>query len=985
MDANAVNRCWLSLAQERRREIAAEMLERIDPDLRGLLVEALARAMKVRSLTLHQRSVPKLVPDLALHFTRLSFESRMLAVAAMFQGHERMSDFNTAIGFDPEDPGSGSPAGFRLSDLDAYRRDHGVDLLRLALSFVVATSRNRAVEIAAAHALRELELELDASRGTSRGLGRGQPGRLMQEPADDVAERVVGTPGRDAAVGSSVPCPDDGGQVGEGLGPDDVAANAPEIRPDAGEPSDDPGVDSAEGAPNSDLRPADQVWEEAGESCLAASESDEESAIPDDWGLTDSRDEELDRLVIRAVVAHASGEFGAMRADEIRRLVDSLIALNTGRFRSYFHLGFSDALLVGEAQETESGINQPRRAWYLCGFLLGKRRQVDDDRFLQGIDALSESDLEALRSPMARGAIQKLGPSVVEAAFACRRYALAADWALVCGAFDKAVTDRATILALREPSDQPSENQALLGGCMQIRHAAAERLDAPRILEPLQELACSLVGSLWQSGGIAAARGMEPPAGFSSAGAEGVWIEALLRFGLKRPEELVPTDLPQLEQLAVHFIAVEAGDDGLPAYAVLRDLYGWLQRSATSVGPAARREAATLLGRAYDCSAALRVDAARRARHALVPSLELAEIIELLGAILACLAGDDTEIRLGVSRVDRWLRDRGRLPRPILKQVLENAILAGSADVASLHRGLVQRYGAEAFDLADLGEVASNPGAREAFMALLEDAATLAPEKRWSLSRVIGRAVARGAADTELARRCGDELCEITESRPQQFGAELMLELVDDVWREVYEEEELESRLISVAGLRGEYGEVGQLLQRQLSRALAEGALPLACDCVEILDGRGLGNFVSGEQRAWLRSQVDSAAAGEEMPSDRPVRILFVGGNEIQARWDAEIRGQVAARAPGVGVEFIHSGWSSNWGVFVDEVERKVDGCSAIVLMRFVRTILGEKVRRLASERGKPWIACSGHGRASIERAIIEAARVARALRIRAS
>lgn len=982
MDVNGVTRFWLSIDQERRRVIAAEMLDRMGPDLRSLLVEALARAMRMRSISLHRRPVPKLAPDLALHFTRLPFREQMIAVAAVFTEHPRMSDFNAAIGFDAESPDSlAASSGFQLSDLDSYRGKHGAEVLRLALAYVSATSSRGPIQAAASRALRELEAELDQNqRRRASGELQPPPGSMQERPAD-----LTATHGGEADAHRRPSSAQDAAASEQ--------ADQPAALPNTGEEGDPDSPACVDGAEQQGESPPSAV-ERIGKSVDAlegseipvaagavdsSTEADALESDPSDWMMRESRDEELDRLVIRAVVAHASGEYGAMRADEIRRLVDGLIALNTGRYRSYFHLGFSDALLGGEAQQTESGINQPRRAWYLCGFLLGKRRQIDDETFLERIDQLSESDHESLRSAMAIAAVRKLGPTVVEAAFASRRYALAAEWLMQCGAYDKGIAERATRTALREPSDDAEENQSLLSNCIGIRQQAADRLEAPSILDPVLELALSLAGSLWQQGGVAAARGFMAEGGFSKFGAEGRWIDAQLRYGLRRADELIPADVEQLERLALHFATVEDPDEGgLPAYSILRDLYGWLHRSANGVGDAARTEAAALLGRAQECRAALHMDAARRARHGLIRATELAEILDLLSAIVACIAGDDAEVRDGAARVDRWLHERGRLPRPLLRQVLENAIIAGSPDSASLHRGIVQRYGAEAIDLTDLGTVASNPGAREAFMALLRDTEMLAPEKRWSLSRAIGRAVARGAVDTELARRCGDELCELAESRPQQFGSDFMQEFSGEPWSDVYDEEELESRLISVAELRGEYEDVGQFLQRQLARALAEGALPLANDCVELLDARGLGGFVSTEQRVWLASQMSAAASSREIAAGRPVRILFVGGNEVQARWDDEVRSEVARQAPGVGVDFIHSGWGSNWGVFVAEVERKVDQCSAIVLMRFVRTILGEKVRRIASDRDKPWIACSGHGKASVERAILEAARVAR-------
>ena len=107
-----------------------------------------------------------------------------------------------------------------------------------------------------------------------------------------------------------------------------------------------------------------------------------------------------------------------------------------------------------------------------------------------------------------------------------------------------------------------------------------------------------------------------------------------------------------------------------------------------------------------------------------------------------------------------------------------------------------------------------------------------------------------------------------------------------------------------------------------------------------------------------------------------PARILFVGGNESQERYEASLRADFLERNPGSTIDFTH--WSSNWGRQIDEVKPKLAQYSAMVLMRFVRTQMGRELRRLGTRFDLPWVACTGHGRESLRRAIENAARVAR-------
>lgn len=67
----------------------------------------------------------------------------------------------------------------------------------------------------------------------------------------------------------------------------------------------------------------------------------------------------------------------------------------------------------------------------------------------------------------------------------------------------------------------------------------------------------------------------------------------------------------------------------------------------------------------------------------------------------------------------------------------------------------------------------------------------------------------------------------------------------------------------------------------------------------------------------------------------------------------------------------------------LERVENQIRRADAVVLMQFVRTGMGQHVRKLASEHGKPWIPCTGHGLSALQRSITEAILVA--ARIQAS
>lgn len=106
-----------------------------------------------------------------------------------------------------------------------------------------------------------------------------------------------------------------------------------------------------------------------------------------------------------------------------------------------------------------------------------------------------------------------------------------------------------------------------------------------------------------------------------------------------------------------------------------------------------------------------------------------------------------------------------------------------------------------------------------------------------------------------------------------------------------------------------------------------------------------------------------------------PVMVLVVGGNEIQSRDAERVVQKVKQDDPCVNLEFVHSGWTSNWNKHLVEVKRRLDaGCDALVILRFMRTQLGRSVRAECGRRQVPWRFCWSGGQSGIIDAVHRAA-----------
>ena len=121
----------------------------------------------------------------------------------------------------------------------------------------------------------------------------------------------------------------------------------------------------------------------------------------------------------------------------------------------------------------------------------------------------------------------------------------------------------------------------------------------------------------------------------------------------------------------------------------------------------------------------------------------------------------------------------------------------------------------------------------------------------------------------------------------------------------------------------------------------------------------------------------------EELDPDAPIVIVYVGGDEQQARIQKSVNDHVQGRYGGlVKVEWVHIDWGANWPKDAARVDAFLhSGADAVVLLQWLRTNMGKRVRKSCGEHDVPWVSCTG-GRTSSIRAIDEAVQVVCRLRL---
>jgi hypothetical protein len=118
-------------------------------------------------------------------------------------------------------------------------------------------------------------------------------------------------------------------------------------------------------------------------------------------------------------------------------------------------------------------------------------------------------------------------------------------------------------------------------------------------------------------------------------------------------------------------------------------------------------------------------------------------------------------------------------------------------------------------------------------------------------------------------------------------------------------------------------------------------------------------------------------------PEGDPVSVVFVGGREEQARVASLVESDLTERFDDrVSITWFYPGWTSGWATDADRIAGALAEVHVAVVMSLVRTGLGERVRRDARFYDVPWVACTGHGRASMTRAVTAAVAVVDELRV---
>lgn len=676
----------------------------------------------------------------------------------------------------------------------------------------------------------------------------------------------------------------------------------------------------------------------------------------------------LDRLILETIVDARQGVAGALSKKRLTKAIDEFVSLNGRRWQSYFHAGFRDAEFGMPLGEKLPARDEQRARWYWAGVVQGFARSNSWARIAEAYDsngtvrALGDGSDRASRGAgvCIAEALWKLDrsaelPGFVHIALARRPNV----YKLLLEAGTESLRSRSPVVA--------QEIFALL-----MKSAEASKVvsrHAPTVRRRMAH--CHrLLGEHQRAEGLL--RGILGDGGDPEIHAMVHADLGLLKGRFTLLDEVrIPADEMERPDLVERLGAGE--QDFRNAIANPDAVYashghyclGVLALTNDAWGDQRFEEAAMHLERAH---------AHIRSKQNYPPSL-VAQI-ELYLGIAKTQLFEAGEIDHAAHLIAAGLKG-ATMPNYFVARVVENLALSETS-IAAVAEPMLASGGDDVLDaLAATGIAATHAPLAE---KLRERAQR--PNQPKALAAADLRAALRGflgVGDIEMASQVLDELERLAVGG---FGVTEFLELLDqpDSYDPAWGREDAAVASARCLETDGRYDEALAQLRRVFHTYMHRDDIQNAAGILDRIRSYGLEAemFHNLEARYAAVTREDTPEQRDHETND-PVTVLFVGGDEVEAKRADRVRSKVASRDPNTTVEFLHTGWSSGWNRHVDEIKRRIEYCDAVVVTRFIRTMLGGHVRSLCGKHDVPWRFCWGRGQGTVTGSVVAAANAARA------
>ena len=695
----------------------------------------------------------------------------------------------------------------------------------------------------------------------------------------------------------------------------------------------------------------------------------------------------LDRLLIQAILDAAQGVSGALSRDEVDRAVEEFVRLNGRRALSYYHAGFRDTVF-GESPAPEGpALDRDGKRFYWAGAIQGWARTRSWPSIVREYDgrdvvrdlgdgsdfASAEAVEPTVRALTDEGRLAELARFVRMPALSGRLelYELLLNTA---------------IGRLRAKDAQEARPVLdLLVKAAEAMEGDGESARAPLFLEARRRQAQCLRQLNERHGAEAALRALlkleldekmkslvKADLGLVASGFSALW-----EVRLPLAQDDLETIVEKLSLGEEHFRAAAAED-------VAEASHGRYCLGVLAVAQAAEGGAEALGGDDYrealeHLSKARSVFLGRRERYASIcPDADLYLGVASIGNL------SREGLAQGPQIMVEGMKAGAKLP-PYLVAPLVDAMEFADQDAQRLVYNTVVR--AEDDSMLDIA-AASEPvleHCRSAVEAL--QARGRKRNRPGNLAAADLRAALHGRVANGEHEAAAELLNDLESLAQRGAGAEELAELLSDPARyePAWSREDAAMALAHSHESQGRYDKATEILRdyfHQYASQGTEAGLHDAYGILQKIKQFGIDQSIYKDMQdrydalASSSAQVEAEADHDERPE---VKVLIVGGNEVQARAEEQVRKKLHRTHPHVRVEFIHTGWGSNWQKPLEEFVRKLPVFDAVVIMRFMRTELGKRIRRACVNH--PWRSCWGPGQMAQVEAAIKASEAASPMR----
>ena len=700
---------------------------------------------------------------------------------------------------------------------------------------------------------------------------------------------------------------------------------------------------------------------------------------------------EIDLVFIDMVVQSVDEQHGTRSPGDIGKIIQEFARLNAMRHQSRYLLGFHAAMTGAELPPRSGAENDSRRAWRVAGWLTGHLRR-DQNRAYDIFEALPPDDQTALLSQPA--AISAIADRFILLLIDAGKPELVARWIPFCSPpiIEACIAFARKLIHQGRAAEALQIRDAVLGTIIEAAtlHATRGRMLLQAML--LGSVANRALGRFDKALAACAecdevcARLAEAPSGSidfpqslldharAESAAEVILSEARVRdidslwFNDDRAlKSLTETLAPASERFAEILRQEELPS---PAVAYCVALWCFLRLMSGDSAPEHRAVMPWL--------ATLGARPGTGASTSSSPVIP--ERLWLLKALIQAHDGGAT-LPSCLSDIAAFEGAAGRLPFQVVRDAIENGL---TEDASSVEQVIMPRLATELQLFARSGLLKAVVQSPRIIARLREDLSSVIRELPRNdavavVAALFGALAENGGKGPDM-RAIGDELVAIVQDysagAPDALDAFHLLNRGPSIWGE---DDFCAIEFELAMHCTGPYRDAARarlmrrasVLERQMRHDDAEECLDLAMALGEPRES------CEGLRLAIDRHRTAEAGTGGAAAADTPsrrVRVLFVGGDERQRREQDNIRRMVAARRRNVELDFEHPGWGSNWGPKLEAAVRKLRNADIVVMLRFTRTIYGEKLRQEISASGKQWRPTYGHGAPAIARAIASAA-----------